>query len=175
MPAHRDERRRVIDHLQAFRIAGFADGDERHAELLRGFDFLLGRFARTNLRRSSAAPPRQRGQGLERGARAAEMIDEGAECARPDILAADKAQPVEALFVGEVDAVHQLVHVCPQASVAIVARMSEAISGFCPPDYNPAYRFAHAGYLVDCAARTRSLHPPLEGEGCGTVGARVGP
>jgi hypothetical protein len=39
------------------------------------------------------------------------------------------------LLVGEMDAVHRLVHVCPQASVASVARMSEAISGFRPPDH----------------------------------------
>ena len=146
MPAHRKQRRRVIDHLQALRIAGFADGDERDAEFSRGVDLTLGRVARTNLRRRRAATPRQRGQGLKRGARAAEMIDEGAKRARPDILAADEAQPVEALLVGEMDVVRRLVHVCPQASVASVARMSEAISGICPPDYNPAYRYAHAGY-----------------------------
>ena len=40
--------------------------------------------------------------------------------ARPDILAADEAQPIEALLVGEVDAVHRLVHfapwLCPQVA-----------------------------------------------------------
>jgi hypothetical protein len=124
MTAHRKQRRRVIDHLQAFRIAGFADGDERNAKLLRGFDLTLDRFARTNLRRSSAAAPRQLGQGLERRAGAAEMIDEGAKRARPDVLAADEAEPVEPLLVGEMDVVHRLVHVCPQASLASVARMT---------------------------------------------------
>src|SRR5580692_4454674 len=103
MAAYRDERRRVIDHLQALRIAGFADGDECHAELLRGFHLLLGRFARTNLRCRPTATPRQRGQGLERGAGAAEMIDEGAKRAWPDVLAADQAQPVEPLLVGQTD------------------------------------------------------------------------
>src|ERR1700685_3249232 len=83
MPAHRKQRRRVIDHLQPLRIAGLADGDECHAELLRRFDLTFSRFARTNLRRRGATAPRQRGQGLERGAGAAEMIDEGAEGARP--------------------------------------------------------------------------------------------
>jgi hypothetical protein len=82
MSAHRKQRRRIIDHLQALRVAGFADGDQRDAELLRGFDLTLGRFARTNLRRRRATAPRQRGQGVERGARPAEMIDKGAECAR---------------------------------------------------------------------------------------------
>ena len=120
MPAHRKQWRRVIDHLQALRIAGLADGDECHAELLRRFDLTFSRFARTNLRRRGTTTPRQRGQGLERGAGAAEMIDEGAEGARPDVLAADEAQPVEALFVGEVDVVRSLVHfaprLCPQAA-----------------------------------------------------------
>jgi hypothetical protein len=36
------------------------------------------------------------------------------------------------LLIGEVDVVHRLVHVCPQTSVASVARMSEAISGVLP-------------------------------------------
>src|SRR5580704_7518767 len=89
MPAHRDERRRIVDHLQALRIAGFADGDERDTEVLRGFHLTLGRVARTNLRRSPTAAPRQRGQRLKRGARSAEMIDKGAECARSRYYGAD--------------------------------------------------------------------------------------
>jgi len=60
--------------------------------------------------------------------------------ARPNVLTTDQPQPVEALLVGEVDAVHRLVHVCPQASVASVARMREAKFGVCHPDYNPACR-----------------------------------
>ena len=113
MPAHRKQRRRVINHLQAFRIAGFADGDERHAEVLRRFDFLFGRFARTDLRRRPTAAPRQRGQGVERGTGAAEMIDKGAECARSNVLAADEAQPVEPLLVGQPDGFRAFVHVSP--------------------------------------------------------------
>src|ERR1700719_3666591 len=128
MPAHRKQRWRVVDHLQALRIAGLADGRLRDAEVLRRFNLTLSRFARKDLRRRCATTPRQRGQGFERGAGAAEMIDEGAKCARPDVLAANEAQPVEALFVGEVDIVHRLIHGCPQASVASAARMSEAIS-----------------------------------------------
>ena len=114
MSAHRKQRRRVVDHLQALRIAGFADGDERDVEFSRGVHLTLSLVARTNLRRSPTATPRQRGQGLERRAGAAEMIDEGAKRARPDILAADETQPVEALLVGEVDALRRFVHVCPQ-------------------------------------------------------------
>ena len=83
------------------------------AEVLRGFDLTLGRFARTDLRRRRAAAPRQRGQGVERGAGAAEVIEQGAERARPDILAADKAQPVEALVVGQSDGFRAFVHSSP--------------------------------------------------------------
>jgi hypothetical protein len=113
MAAHRKQRRRVIDHLQAFRIAGFADGDECHAEVLRGFHLLLGQFARTDLRRRGAATARQRGQRFKRGAGAAEMIDQGAKRPRPDVLAANEAQPVEALFVGEMDGIRAFVHSSP--------------------------------------------------------------
>jgi hypothetical protein len=83
MPAHRKQRRRVIDHLQAFRIAGLANGDKRNAEFSRGVDLTLGRVARTDLRRRCTATPRQRGQGLKRSTGTAEMIDEGAKRARP--------------------------------------------------------------------------------------------
>jgi hypothetical protein len=110
MATHRDERRRVIDHLQALRIAGFANGDERHAEVLCGFELTLGRFPRKDLRRRCAAATRQRGQGLERGAGAAEVIDEGAECARSNVLTADEAQPVEPLLVGQTDGFRTFVH-----------------------------------------------------------------
>src|SRR6202030_4177712 len=113
MPADRKQRRRVIDHLQAFRIIGLANGDKRNVELSRGVDLTLGCVARTNLRRSPPPAPRQRGQGLKRGTGAAEVIDKGAKSPRPDILAADEAQPVEPLFVGEVDSFCALVHSSP--------------------------------------------------------------
>jgi hypothetical protein len=83
MSAHRKQRRRVIDHLQAFRIVGLANGDKRNVELSCGVDLTLGRVVRTDLRRRPTATSRQRGQGLKRGAGAAEVIDEGAKRARP--------------------------------------------------------------------------------------------
>ncbi len=165
MSTHRKQRRRVIDHLQAFRIAGFADGDERDVEFSRGVHLTLSRLPRTNLRRSRAAAPRQRGQGLKRGAGTAEMIDEGAKRARSDVLAADEAQPVEALLVGEVDAVRRFIHVCPPSKRSKCARMCEAVSGFCPRDHNPACRHASCGLLVGLRDENASLHPPLQGEG----------
>src|SRR5262249_38532271 len=48
-----------------------------------------------------AAAPRELGERLERGAGAAEMIDQEAERARPDVVAADEAQPVEPLLVAQ--------------------------------------------------------------------------
>ena len=114
LAADRHERRRIVDHLQPRRIAGFAQGHERDAELLRRRDLALRIVARANLRRAAgAAAPRQRRQRLERGARAAEMIDQGAKRARADIRAADKAEPVEALLVGQTDTLSDLVHTAP--------------------------------------------------------------
>src|SRR6202451_3517673 len=113
MSANRKQRRRVVDHLQALRIAGFADGDERDAQFLRGFDLLLGCFARKYLRRSPTTAPRQRGQRLERGAGAAEVIDERAKRPRSDVLTADETQPVEPLLVGQSDGFGAFVHSPP--------------------------------------------------------------
>ena len=45
-----------------------------------------------------AAAPRQIGQALQRGARAAEMIDQRAEGARSDIVGPDQPQPVDPLL-----------------------------------------------------------------------------
>jgi hypothetical protein len=41
------------------------------------------------------------------------MIDEGAEGARPDVRAADEAEPVEALLVGQMDALFHVVRKAP--------------------------------------------------------------
>ena len=48
-----------------------------------------------------AAASRQIRQPLQRGARAAEMVDQRAKRARPDIVGADQPQPVDPLGVGE--------------------------------------------------------------------------
>jgi hypothetical protein len=50
-----------------------------------------------------AAALRQRGERLERGPRAAKMIDQRAKGARPDILAANKSQPVDPLLIAQRD------------------------------------------------------------------------
>src|SRR4051812_20741331 len=56
------------------------------------------------------------GQRLERFVCPAIVIDERTECARPDILAADQAQPVEPLLVGQANTAAALAldHIAPR-------------------------------------------------------------
>ncbi len=79
MTAYADERRRIVDHLQPARIVGFANRDETCTKLVRGFDFALSLLTRIDLRRRAAAATattaRQRRQGVDRRAGAAEMVD----------------------------------------------------------------------------------------------------
>ena len=83
------------------RIAGFAQSHQRDSEFFRGGEFALGVFARADLHGAAGpAAPRQRRQCLQRGARAAEMIDQGLKGAGADIGAANKTQPVDPLLVG---------------------------------------------------------------------------
>jgi hypothetical protein len=83
MPAHADQRRRVVDHLEPTRVIGFADRDQADAKLACGFDLAFGLMARIDLRRDrAAAAPGECRQGVERGARAAKMIDQRAEGTR---------------------------------------------------------------------------------------------
>ena len=81
--AHRQQRRRVVDHLQALRIVRLAEPDQFDAARARGFQFGLGVLARTDARRARcAAAAGERRQGVKRGARAAIVIDQIAEGAR---------------------------------------------------------------------------------------------
>src|SRR6202011_785599 len=64
--------------------------------------------------RVGAAAPRQIGQPLERRPGAAEMMQQGTEGARPDIVAADQPQPVDPRGVAEMRCVLGLVvHAAP--------------------------------------------------------------
>ena len=85
------------------RIIGLAERDQADAHGVRRPRFRARLRAREQMRPAPAAPPRRArsGSALERRARAAVMIDQGAERARPDILAADEAQPVDPLLVGQ--------------------------------------------------------------------------
>jgi hypothetical protein len=84
------------------RIVGLAERDEAGADARGGRDLLLGVLAGADAQRPSrAAAARQLRQRRERRTGAAAVIDEGTEGARPDILAADEAQPVEPLAVAQ--------------------------------------------------------------------------
>jgi hypothetical protein len=102
LAAHAEERRRVVDHPESRRIAGLAQRHERNAEPRRGFDLALGFGHRTDAPGSGrAAAAGQFWQRVERGAGGAVVIEQGAEGAGTDILAADQLQPVEPLPVRE--------------------------------------------------------------------------
>ena len=83
-------------------IIRLAQRQQGHAERLRRRHLALGVLARVDARGTPrAAAAGKIGQRRERGAGATAVIDQGAEGARPDMVAADEAQPVEALFVGQ--------------------------------------------------------------------------
>ena len=99
---HRQQRRRVVDHLQPRRIIRLAERDEVDAARARRLQFGLGVLARADARRRRcAAAAGERGQGGQRGARAAIMIDQVAEGARADIVGPDEAQPIEPLLLAQ--------------------------------------------------------------------------
>src|SRR5690606_29732984 len=85
--------------------------------------------------RLCAAAPREVGQPLERGTGAAIMIDECAESARADILAADEPKPIESLAVRELhrgdcfDSRHGFTAGCP--ILVSVPAMSRAMLARC--------------------------------------------
>jgi hypothetical protein len=103
--AHRNERRRIVDGLQLRRVFRLAEPDEGDAQPAGCRHLSLGFLPRENPHRPrGAAAPGQIGQCRERPAGTAIIIDQRAERPRPDILAADKAQPVEPLLVGKTNA-----------------------------------------------------------------------
>ena len=101
--AHRDQRRRIVDHPQARRIIRLAERDEDARPSAARFRVRARLLATEQMRPGACAPPRRAsaGRALDRGARAAIMIDQRAKGARSDILAADETQPIEPLAVGE--------------------------------------------------------------------------
>ena len=97
--AHAEQRRRVIDQRQPRRIAGLTRRHQADADVFAGGDFgARVFFAADAAGTRRAAAPRQIGQAVQRGARAAEMIDQRPERARPDIVGTYQPQPVDALL-----------------------------------------------------------------------------
>jgi len=116
MAAHRHERRGVIDHLQAAGIIGLAERNEGHAGRVRRLELALGILARGDATRTfGAAAAGEFGDRRQGRARPAVMIDQRAECARADIVAADQAQPIEPLLVVEPHALVCFTHDAPRA------------------------------------------------------------
>ena len=114
--AHTEQRRRIVDQCEARRVAILPRRQQRHAHAFAACD-LAGGFVvgadPSGSRRASASC--QLGQVIERGACAAVVIDERAEGTRSDIVAADQAQPVNPLRVGQPDDVRCLcIHPAPQ-------------------------------------------------------------
>jgi hypothetical protein len=98
-PAHRQERRGVVDHLQAARIVGLAQRDQRHPEGVGGLELAFGIPTRVDPGGADrAAAAGEIGQRRERGARPAAVVDERPKCARADVVATDQPQPVEPLL-----------------------------------------------------------------------------
>ena len=97
--AHAEQRRRIVEHRQPRRIAGFARREQADAESA----WLAASSARASsslqIRPGRDAPPRRARSGSRSSAArgAAEMIEQGAEGVRPDTVGADQPQPVDPL------------------------------------------------------------------------------
>ena len=97
-----DERGRRVDFAQPGRIVPLPDRDDARAETRQPRELALGLGGLRDADLSSRAAGEAR-QRLERCGCGTEMIDEVAERRRSDILAADQAQPGDALVVREPD------------------------------------------------------------------------
>src|SRR5262249_28080256 len=92
-------------HLQSVWIVGLAKRDQVDAERPCRLDLALGLVVRIDAGSAlGAAAPGKLRQRFERLARAAIVVDERAEGARPNVLAANEPQPVDPLLVGETNA-----------------------------------------------------------------------
>src|SRR5262249_47466097 len=101
---HGKQRRRVVDFGEPRRIGGLVQRDKLHPERAGGGKLALGLGTRTDSHVAAAAA-REIGQLRERRGGAAAVAKEAAETARPDVLAADEPQPVNALVISERGAV----------------------------------------------------------------------
>jgi hypothetical protein len=100
--AQSEQGRRIVEHGEPRRIAGFIRRQQADAEPHACGKLSARILLAANPRRTiSAAAPRQIGQPFQGGARVAEMKQQGIKGARPDIVGADQPQPVDPLGVGE--------------------------------------------------------------------------
>src|SRR5262249_29251855 len=102
LAAHGEQWRWVVGWLQPHGIGGFAEPDIGGAVAGRGSELPFGVRARVNAgepRRTAAT--RQLRKRFESRTRIAEATNECAKGARPDILTANQAEPIDTLLVGE--------------------------------------------------------------------------
>ena len=100
--AKREDRRGGVDLAQDRGIVRLAQRDEAHPSLRASASSRsISSAVATRIGRARAAAAGEVRQRLERRARAAAGVDQGAEGARADVLRADQPQPVEQLLVGE--------------------------------------------------------------------------
>src|SRR5262245_43971014 len=111
LAAHGKKRRGVVDHLQPGRIIGLPERHEGDAEGLRRLELPLGVLPGMDAGgaacTAAAGEIRQRRQ---RRAGAAVVVDQRAEGARTDIVAADEAKPIEPLLLAQPHAVLLFAH-----------------------------------------------------------------
>ena len=96
MAAHGQKRRRIVDHRQPIWVLRLTHGQEARTERLHGGKLALGIRAGTDAGGTGrAATSREIRQSFERCLRTAVMIDQHTERARPDMVAANEAKPIE--------------------------------------------------------------------------------
>ena len=120
-PRTRDERRGIVDHRAAATDSRARPAPPSATPAARAALISRSASAREQMRATAgAAAARQAGQRGERGLRAAELVEQRPEGARPDILAANEPQPVEPLLVGQPDAVSRCrcAHAAPRSRSA---------------------------------------------------------
>src|SRR6202040_1696552 len=131
----------IVERGEPRRIAGFIGCEQADADLAAGREFGARIFLAADPPRTiRAAAPRQIRQPLQRGAGAAEMIDQGAEGAWPDIVTADQPQAVDPLRIGEVGGAWCFdVHAAPSAIASRNRRVgstrfkrAKGLSASCP-------------------------------------------
>jgi len=98
MPSHVEERRRIFNRAQIGWVVRLVRRDELPALLGGGVDFGVKAGQRGNAELAfPAAAASQRGKGVQRGAGAAEALQQPEKGDGPHIFRAGKAQPI-ALF-----------------------------------------------------------------------------
>jgi hypothetical protein len=117
LAADGEKRRRIIDRRKPHGIGGFTERDISDAAARAGRKFALGIRPRRNTHKPRrAAATRELGQCVKRCARIAEPVKQHPEGARPDVVAADQTEPIDALLVGKTNLRAVAVDLCLRRS-----------------------------------------------------------